>query len=139
VQQGYLRSHAPHHLYSEAVLVDFDNSQIPLEILIEVHLRTHASTSMHSMRNKYRSAIYIFNDNQSQICRSVLKSLQSAFGRPVITQVLQVVDFELSMDRYRNYYKKDPGKPFCVNRIDPKLAILRRNFSSYMKQCVSRL
>ncbi len=60
VAQGFIYSHPPHDSLSEAVLVDFDPAQISLADLIEIHLRTHASTSQHSMRQKYRSAIYAF-------------------------------------------------------------------------------
>jgi len=34
VQQGFIGSDAPHDFYSEAVLVDFDSTVIPLDILI---------------------------------------------------------------------------------------------------------
>ena len=133
VHQGFLCSHAPYHSYSEAVLVDYDHSLIPLDALIEIHLRTHASSSAHSMRNKYRSAVYVYDDTQAQSCRSALETLQSAFAKPLITQVLQIVDFKQCEDRYKNYYTTDPNRPFCTTRIEPKLAILRRDFSLYYR------
>lgn len=133
VQQGFIRSQVPHDFYSEAVLVDFDSSIVPLDILIEIHLRTHASSSDHSMREKYRSAVYVHDDHQSIHCKSALVSLQETFLKPLITQVLPIEDFELSEDRYRNYYATDPGRPFCTTRIEPKLAMLRREFSEYLK------
>ena len=132
VQQGFLRSHAPHDFYSEAVLVNFDSSIVSLDILIEIHLRTHASSSAHSMREKYRSAVYVHDDHQAQYCRFALESLQRAFEKPLITQVLQIQGFTLSEDRYRNYYATNPNRPFCATRIEPKLAMLRRDFSQYL-------
>ncbi|WP_317040044.1 peptide-methionine (S)-S-oxide reductase [Flavobacterium tructae] len=65
VQQGWIKSEAPDDTFSEAVLVDFDSRIIPLEVLIEAHLITHSSTSNHSMREKYRSAIYFFDRNEA--------------------------------------------------------------------------
>lgn len=62
VAQGFIKSHAPHDSYSEAVVVLFDPGIIPLEVVIDVHLRTHSSMSSHKMRRKYRSAVYIFSD-----------------------------------------------------------------------------
>jgi len=132
VQQGFLGSHAPHDFYSEAVLVDFDSSAVSLDILIEIHLRTHASTSSHSMREKYRSAVYVHDENQEQHCRFVVENLQQAFEKPLITQVLRIEGFTLSEDRYRNYYVTNPNRPFCATRIEPKLAMLRRDFSQYL-------
>lgn len=50
VQQGWIASKNEHFEFSEAVIVDFDPSSIPLKVLIEIHLHTHKSTSEHSMR-----------------------------------------------------------------------------------------
>lgn len=138
VQQGFMRSVPPHDFYSEAVLVDFDSSLVPLDILIEIHLRTHASSSAHSMRKKYRSAVYVYDDEQSRDCKAALKRLQVIFERPLITQVLQIEGFEESPERYRNYYATDPDRPFCTTRIEPKLAMLRREFSRYTKSLPRR-
>ena len=134
VQQGFIRSHAPHDSYSEAVLVNFDSSVVSLDTLIEIHLRTHASSSSHSMREKYRSAVYVHDDRQSQYCKSAIASLQQSFEKPLITRVLQIEGFTLSEDRYRNYYATNPDRPFCATRIEPKLAMLRRDFSEYCLQ-----
>ena len=133
VQQGFICSRAPHDFYSEAVLVNFDRARVSLDILIEIHLRTHASSSAHSMRKKYRSAIYVHDEQQSEDCRTALESLQSAFAKPLITQVLTIEGFVHSEDRYKNYYATDPSRPFCITRIEPKLAMLQRDFGQYLK------
>jgi peptide-methionine (S)-S-oxide reductase len=58
VEQGYVASKAKQSDYSEGVIIHYDRDKISLKSLIEIHLHTHQSTSNHSMRNKYRSAIY---------------------------------------------------------------------------------
>lgn len=133
MQQGFARSHPPADQYSEAVLVDFDDKQIPLDVLIEIHLRTHSSSSAHTMRMKYRSAVYVVDAVMSDVCVAVLEQLQNDFDRPLITQVLQLVDFRSSPARYQNYYSTDPEKPFCTAYIEPKLALLRRRYSALLK------
>lgn len=133
VQQGFINSQPPHDQYSEAVLVDFSEQQIPIEALIEIHLRTHASSSEHTMRHKYRSAIYVDDEAMATRCRAVLKSLQSQFEKPLVTRVFLMAGFKLSEDRYRDYYSSNPNKPFCATYIEPKLALLKREFSSCLK------
>ena len=88
VAQGFIRSDPPHDSWSEAVLLAFDPHGIPVDALIEVHLRTHASTSNHKMRGKYRSAVYVFSDQQAEECRSALQRLQAQFDASLVTQVL---------------------------------------------------
>ena len=58
VKQGWIASIDNNAELSEAIEVSFDPSMISLQTLIEIHLHTHASTSNHTMRQKYRSAIY---------------------------------------------------------------------------------
>ena len=133
VEQGYISSHAPNNAYSEAVLVDYDEQDIQLKTLIEIHLRTHASASQHSMRGKYRSAVYVSDHDLARRCDRLLISLQDNFENPLVTQVLKMLDFRLSSDRYRNYYLSNPDKPFCTTYIEPKLAMLKRDFSTAIK------
>ena len=132
VQQGFIRSDPPNDQYSEAVLVDFSERDISIQILTEIHLRTHASTSAHSMRDKYRSAIYVDDQTVEKRCKAAIKALQSQFEKPLVTQVLKLTEFTLSDDRYREYYASNPDKPFCTIYIEPKLDMLKRDFGSYI-------
>lgn len=102
VEQGFIKAGPPHDSFSEAVLIKFDPTVIPLEILIEVHLITHASTSRHKMRGKYRSAIYVFDSRQASKSKSALKILELNFGEPLVTQILYNKEFKLSDQRFQN-------------------------------------
>jgi peptide-methionine (S)-S-oxide reductase len=42
--------------------------------------------------------------------------------------------FRPSDERYRNYYVSDPERAFCRTYIDPKLALLRREFGTRLAQ-----
>lgn len=130
VRQGFIASDAPHDSYSEAVLVEYAPEQINVSILIEIHLRTHASSSAHKMRGKYRSAIYILDDSFDKIS-AILAKLRGDFEKDLITQILPFCSFKSSDERFQNYYENGPEKPFCTNYIDPKLAMLRKDFSKY--------
>lgn len=129
VAQGFVRSRAPHDSWSEAVVVTFDPGEIDLRTLIEVHLRTHASTSAHKMRGKYRSAIYTFDDQQARRAADGLRELQPDFSQPLVTLVLDHVEFRASDERFQNYYATNPARPFCRNYIDPKLRLIRATYA----------
>lgn len=128
VEQGFIASVAPHDTDSEAVIVHFDSQQISLELLTEIHLHTHASTSNHSMRGKYRSAIYCFNPQQIEQAKQALNQLQSDFSEPLVTHVLPYISFKPSDDRFQNYYANDPTRPFCQTYINPKIDLLRKHY-----------
>ena len=129
VDQGFLKSDAPADTWSEGVVVTFDSSVIPLVTLSEVHLRTHSSTRFRSPRSKYRSAIYIFEDGQGLDAELAIDRCAGSYCKAVHTQVLPFRDFKASDERFQNYYRTDPSRPFCRRYIDPKLEHIRRHFS----------
>ncbi len=134
VEQGFVASIGENDAFSEAVIVHFDDVFIPLSVLMEIHLHTHKSTSNHSMRSKYRSAIYTFSVQQNQEVISVLELLQFQFRDKLITQVLPFKSFKASRKQIQNYYYSNPEKSFCESFINPKLQILLNKFSKYTDQ-----
>jgi len=134
VNQGWISSIGNAAEFSEAIEVYFDPSMISLQTLIEIHLHTHASTSNHSMRQKYRSAIYTYNESQNQEANKVLDSLQSDFDKPIITQILPFDSFRANKDEFLNYLYKSPNKPFCKTYIHPKLRLLLTSFKHQVNE-----
>ena len=130
VEQGFIRSTPPNQTWSEAVIVTFDEDVIDLKTLANVHVRTHASTARHSMRPKYRSAIYTFSDGQQVEANVVLERLAGEFENGLVTEVLPYAGFKSSEVRHLNYYETNPDRPFCKRYIDPKLDLIRKKFSS---------
>ena len=133
VEQGWVSSTLVEAKeFSEAVIVHFDSTHISLDILIEIHLFTHNSTSNHSFRKKYRSAVYTFLDRQQEEAQNILEEKQRLFEKPLVTKVYPFGEFRLNIEKYLNYYKSNPEKPFCKVRIEPKLRVLLEEFSEYV-------
>lgn len=132
VQQGWIASEGNASSFSEAVIVSFDEVIISLQTLIAIHLHTHSCTSKHSMRSKYRSAIYTYNDDQIKPAQEAIIILQKEFDSPIITEIIPFIDFKLNNENYLNYYYSNPQKPFCENVVGPKLRLLLQNFSNHI-------
>ncbi|MDP9412594.1 MAG: peptide-methionine (S)-S-oxide reductase [Pseudomonadota bacterium] len=132
VEQGFIRSDAPDDSFSEAVVVTFQPDKIWLRSLVEIHLRTHSSTSNHSKRGKYRSAVYVMNENQAEAARRLLAEVGREFDPPLVTRVLPFRGFRASDERFQRYAEKNAGRAFCTTYIDPKLALLRNKFGCLM-------
>jgi len=128
VQQGWITSTGNNSWLSEGVVLEFDDAIISLDTLIAVHLYTHASTSLHSMRGKYRSAVYIFDNEDAITAKEIIIKLQPEFDKRIITQVLPFNRFEKSREELLNYYYSNPQKPFCENYINPKLKLIKERF-----------
>ncbi|SHJ21540.1 peptide-methionine (S)-S-oxide reductase [Aquimarina spongiae] len=132
VEQGYISSFDEFVVYSEAVIVHYDPEIIRLQDLIEIHLHTHKSTSNHSFRKKYRSAVYYFEASKKEEIQNIIKDLQSDFELPIITLVLPFNNFVSSSEEFVQYYSKNPEKPFCKRYIHPKLELLRKKYTNSM-------
>ncbi len=128
VAQGWISSEV-NGSFSEAVLVHFDQEQIDLQTLIAIHLHTHSSTGNHALRVKYRSAVYIFTDEQSVLAKQILLALKNDFEQPIITKVLPFHTFKLNNESYLDYYYKNPTQPFCQTYIHPKLSLLLEEYA----------
>lgn len=126
VEQGFIQSVPPHDDWSEAVIVHYDPDRITLETLIDAHLHSHGATSRHPLRNKYRSAIYTFTEQDAARAGEILQWAQAELDAPLLTRVLPFVAFRPSETRYVDYYRSDPGRPFCRRHIEPKLKALRQ-------------
>lgn len=134
VEQGYIKSTDQNTNFSEAVVVTYSPEIISLKDLIAIHLYTHHSTSNHSFRKKYRSAIYLFEDDLKDIINVYLTELQQEFENTIITQVLKFNGFSPSRKELLNYYQKNPEKPFCKKYITPKLELLKTKYQKKIKE-----
>jgi len=133
VEQGWVSSSSSFaSTPSEAVIVHFDERFISLDILMEIHLFTHNSTSNHSFRAKYRSAIYTFGGEQEEEAQKILEEKQKLFQKTLVTRIYPFGAFRLNDKQYLNYYKSNPNKPFCRVRIEPKLKILLEEYRRYI-------
>lgn len=132
VAQGYIASKEYASSFSEGVIVEFDPAIIPLHILLEIHVLTHKSMSDHSMRPKYRSAVYTFSDIQKKNAETILTELAKNNETKIITEVLSYQAFKASREELLNYYYNDPERPFCKTYIDPKIKLLQAQFSDHL-------
>ncbi len=134
VDQGWICSESPNDGFSEAIVVHFCTETICLEKLIQVHLLTHASTSNHSMRTKYRSAVYYFDSLLSEQIKKIMAVLQTGFNEKIITKVLPYVEFKKNSEKYLNYYLRNPDAAFCKTHIHPKLQQLFKTHKQIIKE-----
>ncbi len=133
VEQGWVAAPPPDDAWSEAVIVHYNVERLPVAVLLEIHLRTHSATADHTLRGRYRSAVYYFGGaEEGQELEAVLTRLQVDFSESLLTRVLPFAAFRPSLPEHLDYYATDPERPFCKRFIDPKLALLREEFGEWV-------
>ncbi|TVZ14672.1 peptide-methionine (S)-S-oxide reductase [Maribacter sp. MAR_2009_72] len=132
VEQGFIAPLKNMGSFSEAVIVHYSPEIIDLKDLVAIHLDTHRSTKNHSMRNKYRSAIYYFEKNDKPVLLKIMSELQQDFNAPIITDILSFGTFNSSEEQFQNYYFSDIDKPFCKTHIAPKINLLKEKYVQHV-------
>ena len=103
--------------HTEAVLVVFDPARISYEKLLQVFFESHDPTQGMSQGNdigtQYRSAIYTFDDNQSQAARYLTRLYEGALKhlgyRAITTEIAAAGEFFYAEDYHQQYLAKNPA------------------------------
>ena len=103
--------------HTEAVLVVFDPARISYEKLLQVFFESHDPTQGMRQGNdvgpQYRSAIYTFNDSQSEAAKTFAELYETALRRSgyraVTTEIAAAGEFFYAEDYHQQYLAKNPG------------------------------
>ena len=103
--------------HTEAVLVVFDRACISYEKLLQVFFESHDPTQGMRQGNdvgtQYRSAIYTFNDSQSEAAKTFAELYETALKRSgyraVTTEIAAAGEFFYAEDYHQQYLAKNPG------------------------------
>lgn len=123
--------------HAEVTKIEFDPNVIKFTDLLNVLFSTHNPTTINRQGNdvgeQYRSAIFYLNDEQKRQSEAFIEQAQKEFGSPIVTQVQPLEKFYPAENYHRDYYKNNPGNPYCQLVIDPKLQKFRKKFSALLK------
>tara|TARA_R110002074_G_scaffold257269_2_gene429716 strand:+ start:1480 stop:1980 length:501 start_codon:yes stop_codon:yes gene_type:complete len=132
VEQGFISPEGDIDNLSEAVIVHYNAEVIELKDLVAIHLDTHQSTQNHSMRHKYRSAVYYFMKQDEEFLQLIMTEFQKERSTPIITSILPFGQFKSSEEKFHNYYFSDIEKPFCKTHISPKIQLLKERYRKHV-------
>ena len=120
--------------HAEVIQIDFDEAIILFEVLVEVMLHVHDPTTLNrqgaDIGTQYRSGIYYHNESQKEDAQRVLTQIDesSLWQNPIVTEIVAAEEFYPAEDYHHNYFAKNPGNPYCIASVGPKLAKLTNKF-----------
>lgn len=134
IEVGYCGGHLQNPSYEqvcqgnsghyESLRVIFDRSKTNyyniLKRFFEIHDPTQPTGQGPDIGLQYRSAVFTYNDEQSEIAQSLIDRLQNK-GYEIITRLLDVHPFWPAENYHQNYYAKNSKLPYChypVPRFD---------------------
>lgn len=122
--------------HAEVVYIEYDESQITYQDLLNVFFGMHDPTTLNRQGNdigtQYRSVIFYYDLEQKRIAQNMINELK-ADGIDVVTQLVATPTFYKAEEYHQNFYAKNPEQGFCNFSIPPKLLKLRKKFQNLMK------
>lgn len=154
VEPGYSGGHLPDPTYeqvcdgdsgyAEVARVTFDPAVISYRELLEVLFSTHDPTTLNrqgaDVGAQYRSVVFFGDEAQRAEAEKIIKELtdEKVFRNPIVTEVASLGAFYPAEDYHREYYRRNPSKPYCQAVIAPKLAKFRSHWKAKLKSAPAK-
>jgi len=125
--------------HAEVVKIEFDNSIISYDTLLEAFWTVHDPTSLNKqgedVGTQYRSVIYYLNEEQKQKAENAKRKLDTSgyFQNPIVTDIEPFDIFYPAEDYHQGYYNENPTQPYCSAVVGPKIQKFRTKFSHILK------
>ena len=113
-------SHTTGH--AEAVLIEYDASQVDYHTLIRHFFRIHDPTQLNrqgpDVGDQYRSAIFYFDKDQQAIAADAKATIQIQTSEPVVTEISKAGQFYMA-EPYHQKYSERTGIGMCHVAYEP--------------------
>lgn len=149
VVSGYTGGHVANPTYEEVcgkktghvevVQVTFDPTIVTYREILEVFFAIHDPTTVDRQGNdagpQYRSAIFTHSDEQGQVARALIESLEreQIFDAPIVTEVRALTTFYPAESYHQDYYRRNSAQPYCAFVVSPKVAKFRKKFAHRLR------
>ena len=106
--------------HAEVLKIDYDESAVTYESLLEVFVETHNTMTLNQQGadkgTQYRSAIFYTSDSQKQIATSVIGNIKGA-----VTEITELDVFYPAEAYHQDYFNNNANQPYCQMVILPKI------------------
>lgn len=113
--------------HAEVIRVEYDPATVKFDALLDLFWKAHDPTQLNRQDNdigtQYRSVIFYHSDEQGEAALASKKKLAAAgtYKNPVVTEISPSKKFYSAEKYHQDYFKNNPGQPYCRFIIAPKL------------------
>jgi peptide-methionine (S)-S-oxide reductase len=122
--------------HAEAVKITFDADVVSYETLLDVFFATHDPTQLNRQGNdvgtQYRSGVFYLDDAQRAAAEAAKGKAADIWGAPVVTEITAASEFFDGEAYHQDYFKRNPGQPYCAAVVAPKVAKARQLYSDLL-------
>lgn len=98
--------------HAEVVAIEYDESQVTYEELLEVFWNIHDPTTLNrqgpDIGTQYRSAIFYLDANQQSLAQTLKENQQQTgkFANEIVTEITPALQFHMAEDYHQQYLEK---------------------------------
>ncbi len=125
--------------HAEVIQVEYDPKVISFEQLLDVFFHTHDPTTLNRQGadtgTQYRSAVFYHDETQKVAAQKAIDELNRSgdFDSPIVTKLEKLTVFYPAEDYHQDYFKQNPGNPYCQVVVGPKVSKFQKRFKALLK------
>jgi len=123
--------------HAEVIEVTYNPKEISYSDLLRIHLTTHNPTTPNRQGadtgTQYRSIIFYRDEEEKELANQVLKEVETAFDKSIVTEVKPFQAFFTAEENHQNYYNDNSNGRYCTAVIDPKLRKFKELYRDKLK------
>ncbi len=123
--------------HAEAVEVRFDPDVVSYGTILDIFFATHDPTQLNGqgadIGTQYRSAVYYHSEAQQREAEAAFARAAGVWDRPIVTQFRPAAVFWPAENYHQDYYANNPGQPYCMAVVAPKVVKARQKFKDLLK------
>lgn len=124
--------------HAESVEIQFDETIIPKEIILDIFFLIHDPTTKDRQGNdvgtQYRSAMFYEDDEQKADFEAAIERAKSHWDNPIVTEVVSLEKFYEAEAEHQDYFNNNPGNGYCSVIIAPKIIKARQKYTEWFKE-----
>ena len=126
--------------HAEVVQVNFDPAVVSFTDILRVFFTVHDPTTLNRQGNdsgtQYRSAIFYHSDAQQAGAREVIAEVtkEGLYSGQVVTEVTPASTFYIAETYHQEYFAHNPGQPYCMFVVAPKVSKFRKKYAARLKK-----
>lgn len=98
--------------YAETVAVEYDPTEVSLELLLDLYFRTIDPTSLNRQGEdsgtRYRTGIYYTSEEDLPMIRAVMERESAKYDAPIVVEVEPLKKFYPAEEYHQDYLDKNP-------------------------------
>jgi len=122
--------------HAEAVAVSFDETVLPVEVVLDAFFTMHDPTQLNRQGNdigtQYRSAMFYADDAQRETFETAVQRASEYWPGEIVTVLEPLGQVYPAPDEHQDFFAKNPTQGYCLAVAVPKVNKVRAAFSKYL-------